>query len=172
MERPLTLGLLAGAVPLFLLWGAHQLRVPGPLVNLRVSARPVVLLLDSVAVVVMIVTVLSMGSALAYSAMPALIMSAVPDTESAAANSLNTLMRTIGTSVCSAGTGGLPAAFTMPVAGRTLPSAAAYTRSFGVSVLCAAIAASLVAWLVVIWRRRTPRPDAVGPDLTRPGLYR
>lgn len=40
--------------------------------------------------------------ALAYSALPALIMHAVPVSETAAANGLNTLMRTIGQAVCSA----------------------------------------------------------------------
>lgn len=44
----------------------------------------------------------SAGMALAYSALPALIMHAVPVSETAAANGLNTLMRTIGQAVCSA----------------------------------------------------------------------
>ncbi|GAB2646436.1 MFS transporter [Kribbella swartbergensis] len=46
-------------------------------------------------------TVVSAGTAVAYSALPALIMHAVPVTETAAANGLNTLMRTIGAAICS-----------------------------------------------------------------------
>ena len=44
----------------------------------------------------------AIGAALAYSAIPLIIMDAVPATETAAANSLNTLMRMLGTSSCSA----------------------------------------------------------------------
>jgi len=47
-------------------------------------------------------TVVAAGTAVAYSALPALIMHAVPVTETAAANGLNTLMRTIGQAICSA----------------------------------------------------------------------
>jgi MFS family permease len=42
------------------------------------------------------------GMALAYSAMPTLIMQSVPDNETAAANGLNALMRSLGTSISSA----------------------------------------------------------------------
>ncbi|MCG5216272.1 MFS transporter [Streptosporangium sp. KLBMP 9127] len=52
--------------------------------------------------VVITVTIVSVGIGLAYSAMPALIMSAVPVTETAAANGLNALMRAVGTAVSSA----------------------------------------------------------------------
>ena len=51
----------------------------------------------------------SIGAALAYSAIPLLIMDAVPSTETAAANSLNSLMRMLGTSSCSACTTRRPA---------------------------------------------------------------
>lgn len=44
----------------------------------------------------------SCGTAIAYAAMPTLIMSAVPITETASANGLNTLVRSIGTSSSSA----------------------------------------------------------------------
>ncbi|WP_449342395.1 MFS transporter, partial [Streptomyces aurantiogriseus] len=49
---------------------------------------------------VMLVTIItSSGVGLAYGSMPALIMSSVPLTETAAANAFNTLMRSLGTSV-------------------------------------------------------------------------
>ena len=56
----------------------------------------------TVVLVMLATTVSAIGAALAYSALPLLIMDAVPATETAAANSLNTLMRMLGTSSCSA----------------------------------------------------------------------
>lgn len=41
---PVTLALLIGGVVVFSVWGAYELRVPDPLVDLRVNARPAVLL--------------------------------------------------------------------------------------------------------------------------------
>lgn len=41
---PVTLSLLIGGFVVFLAWGAYELRVPDPLVDLRVNARPAVLL--------------------------------------------------------------------------------------------------------------------------------
>jgi MFS family permease len=52
--------------------------------------------------VIISVTIVSVGIGLAYAAMPALIMSSVPATETAAANGLNALMRSVGTAVSSA----------------------------------------------------------------------
>lgn len=186
----LTLGLLAGSLVVFVLWGAWELRRSSPLVDLRVSATPQVLFTNfaSVAVgfamygmslipvqilmaphvtgyglglsmtnaglalapsglmmyltssvgarisaaygprvslgsgiVVMLagygglltmrsglgeiiaaVAVIGAGIGIAYAAMPALIMGAVPLTETAAANGLNSLMRSVGTSLSSA----------------------------------------------------------------------
>ncbi|WP_338748354.1 MFS transporter [Janibacter alittae] len=75
---------------------------------------------DSVALVVIGTLVVTVGTALAYSALPTLIMRSVPVTETAAANGLNTLLRSVGTSTASAvtaavfaatitsGTGGYP----------------------------------------------------------------
>lgn len=43
-SSPVTLGLLIGGFVVFLLWGAYELGVKDPLVDLRVNARPAVLL--------------------------------------------------------------------------------------------------------------------------------
>lgn len=48
------------------------------------------------------VSVISVGIALSFAAMPVLIMQSVPISETAAANGLNTVVRSIGTSTCSA----------------------------------------------------------------------
>ncbi|MCP3803807.1 MFS transporter [Allokutzneria sp. A3M-2-11 16] len=57
---------------------------------------------ESLIAIVIGATVVAAGTAMAYSALPALIMHAVPVTETAAANGLNTLMRSIGQAMCSA----------------------------------------------------------------------
>jgi hypothetical protein len=81
-----------------------------------------------------------------------LIMDAVPPTETAAANSLNTLMRMLGTSSCSAVAAAVVTAFTQEVGGHTLPSATAYTVVF-----LAAAGAALLATLITA---ATPRAAA------------
>ncbi|TWG07447.1 MFS transporter [Saccharopolyspora dendranthemae] len=230
----LVLGLLAAAVAVLLLWGTYELRAGAPLVDLRVSARPTVLLTniasvlvgiamftgflvgsqllqapsetgygydmslviaglvllpigaamglfspvsarisrrygprttlilgacvlalgnlggslmhDPLPVVVMNLTVGSIGGALAYGALPALIMRSVPTTETAAANALNSLARSIGTSACSAIVVALTTGSLVHVAGGTYPSINAYSWVFvvagGAGLLAAVIAAA------------------------------
>lgn len=60
------------------------------------------LLHSSVLDVVITSGIASLGTALAFAAMPTLIMRAVPITETASANGLNTLLRSLGTSSASA----------------------------------------------------------------------
>ncbi|WP_049578356.1 MFS transporter [Streptomyces sp. SBT349] len=89
--------------------------------------------------------VISGGIALAYAAMPALIMAAVPPTETAAANGLNTLMRSIGTSTSSAVVGVLLANMTTSFGGVPLPSEEGFR-----TVLVFGGVASLLACLVIL----------------------
>jgi MFS family permease len=105
-------------------------------------------------------TVTAIGAALAYSALPLLIMDAVPSTETAAANSLNTLMRMLGTSSCSAVVAAVATGLTTVVDGRVLPSGSAYTVVF-LAAAGAAVAGSVIAAL-------TPRTSAplVAPSPT------
>ncbi|GAA4095930.1 MFS transporter [Actinomadura miaoliensis] len=89
----------------------------------------------------------SMGVGLAYGAMPALIMGAVPVSETASANSFNTLMRSIGTSVSAAVVGVVLAQMTVNLGGRVLPSEDGFRAGMligcGVAVLAAAIALTI-----------------------------
>ncbi|MES0837064.1 MFS transporter [Nocardiopsis umidischolae] len=92
-------------------------------------------------------TVIGAGVGLAYGAMPALVMAAVPRSETAAANSLNTLMRSIGTSVASAVTGMVLTSMTLPVGGQDLPSQGAFTLVLGIGGLAALTAFAIAAFL-------------------------
>jgi len=83
-------------------------------------------------------TLVGIGTALAYSAMPSIIMKSVPDTETASANGVNALMRSVGTSLCSAAVGAILSALTMTVGSVALPRAQAYMLVF----LLAAVAAA------------------------------
>ncbi|GEL20166.1 MFS transporter [Pseudonocardia asaccharolytica] len=104
--------------------------------------------------VVVATTVIAVGAALAYSALPLLIMRAVPSSETAAANSLNTLMRQLGTSVCSAGVAAVATALTVAVDGIDQPAPVAYTVIF----LAAALAAALATMIAAL----TPGPTTAG----------
>ncbi|KRF15586.1 MFS transporter permease [Nocardioides sp. Soil797] len=227
-----TVGLLAGSVVVFLAWGWFELRQGAPLVDLRVTARPVVLLTNVASLVVgfsmyaqsliipqlmqmpvetgyglgksmlemglwmmpgglfmMLVSpigakisrargpkitlalgafvvslgyfaaVLLMGSVvglmvgviiassgvgLAYGAMPALIMGSVPVSETASANSFNTLMRSVGTSIAAAVVGVVLAQMTMNLGPVEVPTENGFRTGLligaGVALLASVIA--------------------------------
>ena len=62
--------------------------------------------------------------------MPALIIGAVAPSETGAANGLNTLMRSIGTSISSAVVGVVLAHMSMPLGGNAVPTTEAFRTSF------------------------------------------
>ncbi|WP_328302926.1 MFS transporter [Streptomyces sp. NBC_00435] len=230
---PRTLGLFATALVVGTLWGRYELRTASPMVDLRVSARPAVLLANLAALLVgfafyanslvtaqmvqeptstgyglgasivvsglcllpgglamvalspvsarlsaaygprtalalgaavmavgylvrfftshalwLIVagaTVVACGTALAYSALPALVMRAVPVTETGAANGLNTLMRSVGQACCSAVVAAVLAHVTFVAGGRSAPTLHAYLLIFLIAAgtALAALAAAL-----------------------------
>ncbi|MFI2221857.1 MFS transporter [Rhodococcus sp. NPDC019627] len=94
-------------------------------------------------VVIVAATVTSVGAAFAYGAIPAMIMRAVPTTETAAANSLNTLARSLGTSTCSAVVAALTTASVMHIAGVEYPTAAAYAAVFGIAAAAGLLAVGI-----------------------------
>jgi len=103
--------------------------------------------------------IIGAGIGLAYGAMPALVMAAVPISETAAANSLNTLMRSIGTSVCSAVAGAVLAQLTVPFGATHLPSQNAFRVIMAIGAAAALVAAAIAALL-------PGRPATVGTDRT------
>jgi anti-sigma-K factor RskA len=85
-------------------------------------------------------TVVSAGTAIAYSALPALVIRAVPAAETGAANGLNTLMRSVGQAVCSAVVAAVLANLTFRAGGRTAPTLHAYLVVFLVAAGAAVLA--------------------------------
>ncbi|MFF3661567.1 MFS transporter [Streptomyces olivochromogenes] len=251
-----TLGLLAAAIVLLLAWGWWELRSAEPLVDLRVTARPQVLMTNAASILVgfamysqslvipqllqlpketgyglgesmlamglwmapaglmmMIISpigaklsaakgpritltvgalvialgygislpligngsalgllavtiVCSTGVGFAYGAMPALIMGAVPQSETASANSFNTLMRSIGSSVSAAVMAVVLAQMTTKFGPVSLPS----ESGFRVAMLigsCVGIAAAVVAFLIPV-RPTATRPQAEPTQDTAP----
>ncbi|BCL30998.1 MFS transporter [Streptomyces aurantiacus] len=79
---------------------------------------------------IIIAVVLGAGIGLAYSSLPALIIGAVPASETGAANGLNTLMRSIGTSVSSAVIGMVLANTANQVGGVAVPTMHGFRVSF------------------------------------------
>jgi MFS family permease len=92
-------------------------------------------------------TIIGAGTGIGYASMPALINANTPPAELAAANGLNSLARSLGSSLASAIGGSLLTVSTIMLAGAVLPSLTAYRALFaacaGVAVL-AAVAALFV----------------------------
>ncbi|MEE2033014.1 MFS transporter [Rhodococcus chondri] len=84
--------------------------------------------------------VIGAGVGLAYAAMPALIMAAVPLSESAAANSLNTLMRSVGTSTAAAVIGVVLAAMTTRIGDAVIPSLEGFRLTFLIAAFASVVA--------------------------------
>ncbi|RZU19166.1 MFS transporter [Kribbella rubisoli] len=138
--------------PRFTLGIASVLMAAGYVVRLFTSSN--------VAGIVIGATVVSAGTAVAYSALPALIMHAVPVTETAAANGLNTLMRTVGQAICSTIVATVLANVTIASAGRVAPALSAYLIVFVIAGVAAVAAAGLV--LLIPVRRPKPASEVAG----------
>ena len=126
-----------------------------------------VLFLHSITEIIVGAVVVSIGTAMAMAAMPTIIMSNVPLTDTAAANGVNTLLRSVGTSTCSAAVATILASLTMRIDGTVFPDLDAFRTIFVFAGL-AALAATGVSCLV-------PRPlrrEATHPQLhTVPGPH-
>ncbi|MEQ0558291.1 MFS transporter [Amycolatopsis sp. NEAU-NG30] len=131
-------------------------RTRGPKATLMLGAIVVaagygidVVLMSQVWQLVLASCIIGAGIGLAYGAMPALIMGAVPISETAAANSLNTLMRSIGTATSSAVIGVVLAHMTTPFgpAGRALPSEAGFRTVLALGAGAALLALAVAAFL-------------------------
>ncbi|MFG2448625.1 MFS transporter [Streptomyces sp. NPDC048512] len=104
-----------------------------------------------------IAVVLGAGIGLAYSSLPALIVGSVPASETGAANGLNTLMRSIGTSVSSAVIGMVLANTANHVGGAAIPTMHGFRVSFMIAT--GAVAVGLVLALFLPRQRQASAPQ-------------
>ncbi|MCF2532075.1 MFS transporter [Yinghuangia soli] len=112
----------------------------------------------------------SVGTTLAYSALPMLIIEAVPQQQTAAATGLNVLMRTIGQAVCSTVVALVLTQMTMDAAGLEIASLDAYRLVFGLAAGIAAAAALTALALPAAGRRSAPGASgAAAPDAPSEG---
>lgn len=105
------------------------------------------------------------GVGFAFSSLPTLINAAVPVSETAAANGINSLARALGTSSSSAVMGAVLSGMTVSSAGHDVPSA----HAFEVAVLIAAAAAA-VATVLAVFIPASPAADttATAEPATQP----
>ncbi|MFJ4712009.1 MFS transporter [Streptomyces sp. NPDC088785] len=96
---------------------------------------------------IVIAVVVGAGIGLAYSSLPALIIGAVDASETGAANGLNTLMRSIGTSVSSAVIGMVLANTADHVGGATIPTMHGFRVSFLIATAAVAVGVVLALFL-------------------------
>ncbi|MFK0170833.1 MFS transporter [Streptomyces sp. NPDC090306] len=134
----------------------------GPRVTLAVGAGVIALgyvvrIADSRDLWMVIVgaSVVGVGTTLAYSALPTLILRAVPAGQTASANGVNVLMRTIGQAACSAVVAAVLVHHTSVVGGIALPALHGYLLAFGIAGVVA-----LVACTAALCIPADPAPDA------------
>ncbi|SHI18192.1 MFS transporter [Streptomyces sp. 3214.6] len=142
----------------------------GPKVTLMIGALIVasgyglnIALMSEVWHLILVSCVIGAGVGFTYGALPALIMGAVDPSQTGAANSLNTLMRSLGTSFASAIAGVILAQMTTDFGGYALPS----ENGFKV-VMAIGAGAALVAFLLATFIPE--RKDAVPADAAEEAL--
>jgi MFS family permease len=106
-------------------------------------------------------TLVGVGTAVSFAAMPTLIMSAVPITHTAAANGLNALVRSLGTSIASAAVATILAVTAVDVGGAVLPTWG------GVQLALLLAAAANVIALVLTWFIPLERVGIAAPKYAR-----
>ncbi|WP_030678731.1 MFS transporter [Streptomyces cellulosae] len=147
-------------------------KAKGPKVTLMIGAVIVacgyglnIVLMSEVWHLVMVSCVIGAGIGFTYGSMPALIMGAVPASETAAANSLNTLMRSIGTSVASAIAGVILSQMTITLGGYALPSKDGFRTVMAIGAGAALLAFAIAAFIP---RQRPAVMSAPAPTAGEP----
>jgi MFS family permease len=115
----------------------------------------------SVAEVVLGSSLVGIGAAVSFAAMPTLIMAHVPITESASANGLNSLMRAIGGSTSSAVLAAVLSSVSATAAGEAFPTLAAFEDMYWISAATSLLAVVLVAFIPTR-RQRIPSAAVSG----------
>lgn len=91
--------------------------------------------------------IVAAGTAIAYGAMPTLIIASVPASETAAANGLNTVARNLGATIFSAIIAAVSAAHLVTVDGASVPSSTVFRILFILSAAAATISAGIALGL-------------------------
>jgi MFS family permease len=150
--------------------GARLSTARGPKITLLAGSLVIatgygssMLLMGSTWGLLIVVCICSAGIGLAYGAMPALIMGAVPLSETASANSFNTLMRSLGTSMAAAVVGVVLAQMSVQVGDYTLPTENGFRTGLligcGVALVAAAVTVAIPAR-----RASTPVPSPTAAE--------
>jgi MFS family permease len=129
-------------------------RTKGPKVTLMIGAVIVaagyalnIVMMSEIWQLVVISCIIGAGVGFAYGALPMLVMGAVPVSETAAANSLNTLLRAVGTSIASALAGVVLAQMTTTFGNVVLPSENSFKVLMAIGSGAALLAFALAAFL-------------------------
>ncbi|WP_327183727.1 MFS transporter [Streptomyces sp. NBC_01334] len=143
-------------------------KAKGPKVTLMIGALIVasgyglnILLMSEVWHLILVSCIIGAGIGFTYGALPALIMGAVDPSQTGAANSLNTLMRSLGTSFASAIAGVILAQMTTDFGGYALPSENGFKVVMAIGA-GAALAAFLFATFIP--KRKAPAGLSVVDD--------
>ncbi|WP_328719859.1 MFS transporter [Streptomyces sp. NBC_00247] len=147
--------------------GGKLINARGPKIALVLGALVIsagygisLLLMGSAWGLMIVGIVINSGVGLAYGAMPALIMSSVPISETAAANGFNTLMRSLGTTIGSAVIGVVLAQMTINLGGHSLASEGGFRVGLTVGCAVALIAAAVAAFIPGLVRPAEDKADA------------
>ncbi|MFF8596543.1 MFS transporter [Streptomyces sp. NPDC015220] len=152
-------------------------RTRGPKVTLMIGALIVaagyglnIALMSQVWHFVLASCVIGAGIGFTYGAMPTLIMGAVPASETGAANSLNTLMRSIGTSTASAVAGVVLAHMTTRFGPYALPSENGFRTVLGLGAGAALLGFAVASFIPRQRVAATGEPVAAASGQEKPAV--
>jgi len=142
----------------------------GPRITLALGATIVgigflgrIVFTGSLGEVIAFTTLAGAGTGLGYGAMPSLVLQGAPRSELAAANGLNTLARSVGSSLASAIGGTILAASTISLGGTALPSLTAYRILFA-ACAGAALLGAVISLLIPSGTAQDARSARLTPD--------
>ncbi|WP_431841878.1 MFS transporter [Calidifontibacter indicus] len=152
-------------------WGGkYSLLLGGLVLGLSYVLR--VYLTGSVFQIALGAAITSAGTAIAYAAMPSIIMANAPISETAAANGFNALLRAVGTSTSSAMVAAILSTVAINVGGIDLPRLEAFHYIYWVAA-AAGLVAALVAFFIPSSRREDdPQETHSGRDVVVHGHVR
>lgn len=114
---------------------------------IAVAFTSAVFLMHEVWHVILVSTLVGLGTGFAYSAMPTLIMHSVPPTETAAANGLNSVMRTLGSTVAASLIGVILSSSFVMSGGIEIPTRGAFQVVFALAAGVAIVGTIVAAFI-------------------------